>query len=507
MSSTISEKKQRESKAFPKNNEVFTHSTSLDFMGMLEWLPNPDAILNELGLNNQKAYENIVTDSHLTGVMQQREAAVSNHLWEIDRGQDQKKHTEFITEVFESLDIYGIMENALEAPYYGFIPMEVVWNKPKNGAILPAAVIGKPPEWFQFNQDNELRWVNREAPAVGVPVKHRKVILARHKATYKNPYGLALLSRVFWPVTFKKAGWKFFVAFAEKFGSPIVWGKVPRPNDETEFAKLAADLGNLIQDSVVITPEDSQVELIETKGSGQSSPHERLVKMANNEISKAILSQTMTTEQGENGARSLGEVHKTVADDIILKDKRMVEDMFNTLIRWILEINFGSSKDAPNFCLYKEEAVDLDQATRDKTLTDTGQVRFTKKYWMESYGLAEDEIDVIEPTDPESEPGNKKPEEEDDKNDFSEMEFAESIFKDQRAVDFLVDSFGPDDLQEQSKFVKPINDLGQIAESFEEFSAGLIKIFPDVRPEEMELKLRNALFAVQVFGNLTGSET
>lgn len=185
----------------------------------------------------------------------------------------------------------------------------------------------------------------------------------------------------------------------------------------------------------------------------------------------------------------------------------MIEDMFNTLIRWTLEINFGDSKDAPNFCLFKEDGVDLDQATRDKTLSDTGQIKFTKKYFMEQYGFKNDEIDEKEETEPAPIPGQDPEDKEKDDSEFAEMEFQESIFKDQRAVDFLVDSFGPEDLREQSKFVKPLIDLGQTAESFDEFKAGMIGIFPDVRPDEMELKLRNALFAVQVFGNLTGSET
>ncbi len=70
----------------------------------------------------------------------------------------------------------------------------------------------------------------------------------------------------------------------------------------------------------------------------------------------------------------------------------------------------------------------------------------------------------------------------------------------------MVSAFGPDDLQEQAVFVKPILALGNKSDSFEEFKAGLIDIFPDVRPDDFEDKFRNANFVTQVWGNINGSE-
>jgi hypothetical protein len=65
--------------------------------------------------------------------------------------------------------------------------------------------VGKPPEWFQFDNDNLLRFRAKDAGLEGEPVPLNKFVVPRQDATYDNPYGFPDLSMCFWPVTFKKA--------------------------------------------------------------------------------------------------------------------------------------------------------------------------------------------------------------------------------------------------------------------------------------------------------------
>lgn len=517
-------KKARNRGVFPTKKEIFTHETSVDFIGMIDYLPNPDTIQSEMG-ENQKLYEGILTDAHLSGAISQRKKSVEGMLWEIDRGKAKSKQTEFVEQALKTLDVYRIISDILDAPYLGMIPLEVIWGKPVDGRIIPLQVIGKPPEWFQFDVNNILRYVSRQNQVTGEEIKPRKVILARHNATYKNPYGDPLLSKVFWPVTFKKGGLKFWVQFSEKYGMPLVVGKVPRAGSEQEYQALADVLADTIQDGIIVMPEDSTVEIVEGNKSGASSVFKDLITFANQEVSKAILGQTLTTEASSTGTQALGTVHLEVKENLVSADRRMVEDCFNTLIRWILEVNFGNSKDAPAFSLYKTEEIDLNQANRDKILSElkTVSVEFSQKYIEETYGFNEGEVTVkpvqtqdLAPNKPLEKSGgpnlgNKKTDGTNDDDEFNEHDhehnFTESIFKDQRAIDFLIDSFGPKDYAEQSVFVKPITTLGQTAENYDEFTEGLIKIFPDVRPDLLEETLRNFLFVAQTWGHITGSET
>jgi len=489
-----SKSKARTKLAFPNRDEIVTHQTSVDFLGMIDYLPNPDVILKDQG-ETQRAYDNILTDSHLSGTISQRKSAVTSMNWEIDRGKSKSREAKTIIKAFENLDVYRIIEDALDAPYFGLIPMEVIWEKPNSaGQILPYDVIGKPPEWFQYDSNNILRFVSRTHQTTGEEIPPRRIIEVRHFPTYKNPYGNALLSKCFWPVNFKKGGLKFWVTFAEKFGIPTVLGKVPRGSDDAEFQKLATLLSETIQDGVIIMPDDSIVEMMSADKSGTSGLFKDLATFCNQEISKAILSQTLTTEATETGTQALGTVHAVMRQDIVNQDKRMVENCFNTLIDWIMEINFGSSENSPEFTLYHDEDVDLNQATRDQTLTATNAIKFTKDYYKKTYGFDDSDFDIVETPAP-------APAQNDDESNFSE-----NIFKDQRAIDALIESFGPKDLQAQSAFVKPILKLASKAENFDEFREGLKLIFPKVRPENIEAELRNVIFVSRVWGRLNGKE-
>jgi len=523
MSNQRQRKKARNQAAFPNKKELYTHNTSVDFLGLVDYLPNPDQIQEEMG-ENQKLYESIMTDPHLTGAISQRKKSVEGMLWEIDRGKAKSEQAKFVEETIKNLDVYRIISDILDAPYYGMSPVEVIWAKPVDGKIVPAQVIGKPPEWFQFDMNNVLRYISRDNQIKGEEIKPRKIILARHNPTYKNPYGDPLLSKIFWPVTFKKGGLKFWVQFSERFGMPLVVGKVPRAGSEAEYQALADQLADTVQDGIIVMPKDSEVDIVEGSKSGGSAVFQDLLVFVNQEISKAILGQTLTTEASSTGTQALGTVHMEVKENLITADKRMVEGCFDTLIRWILEVNFGNSKDAPAFTLYTPEEINLDQVNRDKLLSEiaTVDIEFSQEYIDQKYGFKPGEVTVnkkeiaapVVPGKKDSKGPNLGPKKEDGTNDDEEFEehdhshnFTESIFKDQRAIDFLIESLGPKDYAKQAVFVKPLNDLGQSAENYKEFSEGLIKIFPEVRPEEMEKTLRNFLFVAQTWGMITGAET
>jgi len=500
------QRRNRNKMGFPNPNELYTHERAIDFTGMFGWLPDPDVILEELGLDHS-AYDNILTDAHLFGVMTQRKTKVTGNLWEIDRGEAKTAEATFVQEIFEKIDVYRILKDMMQAPFYGLAPIEVVWGHREDGKVVPVRVIGKPAKWFQYSPENKLRFKSREAQTIGVEIAPRKVIEVRHGATYGNPYGDKILSKVFWPITFKKGGYKFWVQLTEKFGMPLVVGKVPRSNDVSEYEVLAEILANTIQDGIIVMPQDSEVEIIDTASGGGSGIHKELATFSNQEVSKAVLGQTLTTEASDKGTQALGTVHEGVAHDLSSEDKRMCEDGMNQLIRWILEVNFGEVKVAPTFKLYREEDVDILQAQRDQILVSTGQVQLTQQWLDKTYGLEPGDMIVTEKAEENTGHEDENTGHKDKDKDGKFTEFRESIFKDQRAIDILIESMGPKDFEEQLAFQKPLLQLGATADNYEEFQAGLVKIFPKVRPVDMEKNLRNFLFIAQTWGNITGAET
>ena len=80
---------------------------------------------------------------------------------------------------------------------------------------MPEKVIAKPPEWFCFDDDNNLKFRTKEN-YYGEVVPDKKFLLAQNNPSYNNPYGERTLSRVFWNVTFKKGGLKFLGSIHRK---------------------------------------------------------------------------------------------------------------------------------------------------------------------------------------------------------------------------------------------------------------------------------------------------
>jgi phage gp29-like protein len=275
-----------------KTLEMATRLNSIDFAYFGGFLPNPDTVLKKMG-KDITVYEELKADAHLGSVVSQRKSGVKSLLWEIDRGKSKSRQAKAITERFNTLPVASIISEIMDAPFYGYQPIEVVWEAVAGGLDMPVKVVGKPPEWFHFNEENELRWRSKQNPFLGEPIPSRKFLLPRHNATYKNPYGEPLLSRCFWPVTFKRSGIKFWITFAEKYGMPWPVGKLPRNSGEKEYEKLRDNLEAMVQDALAVIPNDASIEFLESGSKTASADvFQALVKWANDEMSKAAVGHT-----------------------------------------------------------------------------------------------------------------------------------------------------------------------------------------------------------------------
>ncbi|MFV2950299.1 phage portal protein family protein, partial [Pseudomonas japonica] len=163
------------------------------------------------------------------------------------------------------LDLDRIVRELLDAALFGYQPVELMW-KSVGLHLVPDDLLGKPAEWFLYDQDNQLRFRARDAGIQGELCDPQRFIVARQDATYNNPYGFADLSMCFWPVVFMKGGLKFWVQFTEKYGSPWLIGKHPRGATTKETDDLLDSLEQMVQDAVAVIPNDSSVEIKEAAG-------------------------------------------------------------------------------------------------------------------------------------------------------------------------------------------------------------------------------------------------
>ena len=98
--------------------------------------------------------------------IRRRKSAVKALEWGLDRGQAASRTAKSIEAMLAGLDLERIIGQIMEATLYGYQPMEVSWQR-VGGLWTPVDVQAKPPEWFCFDADNQLRFKSQAAPLLG----------------------------------------------------------------------------------------------------------------------------------------------------------------------------------------------------------------------------------------------------------------------------------------------------------------------------------------------------
>ncbi|BBO80179.1 hypothetical protein DSCO28_07450 [Desulfosarcina ovata subsp. sediminis] len=465
--------------------DIAIRSRSMDWWGMFGYLPDPDPVLAKLGLGVE-VYRELLADAHVWSCYDSRKSGALACEWDIRAGGDSpadKKALSLAEDILADLDVYQLILEMLDAPFFGLSPMEIKWAY-TDRYWLPERVEGKPPEWFVFDDLNRMRFLSADNMIDGELLPHGKFLKVRHHATYQNPYGERTLSRCFWPVAFKKGGFKFWAVFTEKFGMPWLIGKVPRGTGDPDRAQLISNLTQMVQDAVAVINDDESITALEFKSTSASADiYERLISASNREISKAVLGQTLSTElDGKGGSRAAAQAHLEVRDDIVEKDKRMVRAAMNQLLAWSTELNVPEAN-PPEFAWFEEDDVQQDRAKRDTELTSQG-VRFTAGYYQRAYNLEEDDFTLDDPDASETLPDGL---------------FAEGT-KQTDTADRLADRMDEDAAQLMRDLMDPARNLVMTASSLEEIRDGLIDLFPHMDASDLGTLMQQAMTVAELAG-------
>lgn len=471
-----------------KNNKNFyTDLTSINnvegFYNFLKKLPNPDSVLKTTG-RGIECLRSIANTGQVATCLTSRKAGVTSLNWRLIH--QNEKYKDFYDSVFKHIDIYNFISDILNAPLYGYQPIEIVWAK-AGEYVIPDKIIAKPQEWFFFTSDGKLGFKQKGNPdGLILSTLEKKFLCPKHEASYINPYGAAILSRCFWDIAFIKGGFEFWTKFLEKYGMPYLLGKYEEGTSDEKKEELLELLANMVQDAVAVIPNNSTLEIKEASGKAASSDiYERYIKVCENNISKNILGQTLTTDVGQNGSYAVGKVHANVRADIVASDARMVEKEINKLLSWIHEINFGD-EDIPEFEFWEDKGVGKDIADRDKVLVESG-IRFTKKYFLKTYNFAEDDIEIAENSN----------NVENDVNNFAESSNDDPF----ETLDEILDTFSDDDFENiiSEKITPIIKEFSEIKDPQAAMDK-LADVYPKMSSKELEGTLTKCIFFADLLG-------
>lgn len=345
-----------------------------------------DRVLRNRGGGDLAIYEQVLSEPQVKATFEQRRKAVVKCAWKVDAASDRRidrKAAEHVRLQLEKIGWDRVTDLMLYGVFYGYSVAELIYEIDR-GLLGWKAIKVRNRRRFRFDADANLRLITPHNPLLGEPAPPPYFW---HFATGSDnddePYGLGLGHWCYWPALFKRNGVKFWLVFAEKFGMPTAVGKYDTAATDLERQRLLAAVGSIQTDAGIIMPKDMEIDLLEAARNG-TGDYKTLHDTMDETIAKAVLGQSMTTEDGSS--RSQAEVHLGVRQDIVKADADLVCESFNLgPVAWLVERNFPGAE-PPRVYRVVDEPEDLTEIAERDTKVKALGFKPGLEYVRETYG-------------------------------------------------------------------------------------------------------------------------
>jgi phage gp29-like protein len=346
-----------------------------------------DPILRARGGGSFDIYKPILTDPQVKSVMTQRLSAVTSREWEVVPGEDTaqgRRAADWLRAELSAMRFDRLTEKMLWGLFYGYAVAEQMFRR--DGRLWGWEDIRvRDRVRFRFDEDCGLRLLTMSDMLTGEEMPGEKFWVFSTGADHDDePYGLGLAHWLYWPVWFKRNGLKLWLIALDKFGMPTARGKYQSGASEEDQQKLLEAVMAIRSEAGIIIPEGMDIELLSAQGGSSRLDYRALHDTMDAAISKIVLSQTMTTDDGSS--RSQAEVHADVADAVKKADADLVCQSFNEgPVARLSEFNFPGVT-PPKVWRRMDDPEDTSAAVdRDSKLHAMGW-QMTKDRVKETYG-------------------------------------------------------------------------------------------------------------------------
>lgn len=341
----------------------------------------------------QELYDDVMLDGHLTGITENRTLRTTNKDYCFTT--DGTKNEE-LTKLIENKSWF---ENTIEAAhistYRGGL---VIWAKDFSpGEIREVELVD--PRRILPEQRVLLYDIDVDS---GIDITSVPEVL--WYAQFYSPVGLLEKAAVY--TILKRHSWGSWDEFEELFGIPIRIAKVASQSDtvKNEVAGWLEEMGSA---PYGVFPIGTEVEIKENSKQDAFKVFYQKIEALDKELSKLVLHQTMTTENGSS--KSQGEVHESTLGEVIKADeKKMLAFLNDVLVPAMRALGYNIPEGA---------RIEVEQTTDPKAQIEidskimNGGYKLSKDYLERTYGV---ELDDSQPA---PEPPGNDPETEDEEEE------------------------------------------------------------------------------------------
>jgi phage gp29-like protein len=336
------------------------------------------------GRFNSDVYDKILRDDQVSAGMMQRIASVVGSKYLVEKGGDDPedlKAVEFIEKTLDHINWDEVTGKMLYSIFYGFTPAENIFTTDGTYIYLDAVKVRERDNFaFNYNEDMVFNPHFQDKEQIcRSPYFWHTVFNSTNSVEL---YGRGLANALFYPVLFKHAGVQHWNDFLEGSANPKMVGTVGEfSGDEAKDDLL--DIMEAMKGSAGAVLTDAQkLEVLESEKDGRQ--FDTMVDFHNKAISKTILGQSLTVEDGTS--RSFGKTLLEIRQERAKSDARMVDEPFNRIVvKFLCDVNFPNAK-TPTIKRDLEVKEDIETRSRaDVRIFSTG-ARPTQDYITRTYG-------------------------------------------------------------------------------------------------------------------------
>jgi len=435
-------------------------------------------------------------DAHYASVLNTRRMAVAGLPVRVDALSDDTRDIDIadaVRALVDEPDFDYLRLDLLDALGKGYSVCEIEWNR-DGKTWTPARYSHRDPRFFQFDKvtGRELR-LRDESQQSGLTLPAYKFIVHTPRLRPGMPLrsGLAFLCAVGYMC--KAWAWRDWMAFADVYGIPMRVGKYGAGATDKDIKTLIAAVSNLASDAGAVIPDSMRIEFekaANTAGAGEF--FETLATWWDKQISKAVLGQTMTADDG--ASLSQAKVHDDVRMDLLRADARALSSTLNRdLIRPFVDLNFGPGR-YPKLVIEVAEAEDIAAWVDTVTKLIPFGLPVEASYVRDKLGIPDPDPGAALLQTPASPmlPGFNRAL----NNETAPPPHVVEIDREDQLAGLLAKEADPI----VGQWVEQIEELVNRAGSFEEIQDGVLALLPDMDADEFARTVQHALAVAGVAG-------